>query len=746
MGPEDSYNVHAWDPDTKYELTSLIERGRVLNRPKGNQGKKAKYLYHSVLSAFDIETTSITEIQQSIMYIWQWHFIDTLSNDYITVYGRTWEAWKDCRDAICTALANDVYMVVLVHNLSYEFQFLSALYPFQPEEVFATEPRSVLRCTMLKHLEFRCTMRHSNTSLSVYTKQWHVKHQKLSGEEFDYSIKRYPWTELSKQELLYAVHDVIGLCEAYMAEMAHWKDTLYTVPYTSTGYVRRICKKAWAKINYADRVSWVPSLEVYRLLQEAFRGGDTHGDRRHSTPASYGRAVICYDVKSYDRVSSYPDVLINCKYPLGDWYKLQSGKKYYSELDEIEKYINQYEKAIVTHAHFEGLTLRDMRWEMPYIPESKCLNLEKAVYDNGRIVSADRLTMTITDVDWQIIKNEYKWDKVYFSDTYYCRYKYIPDFFCDVVRQFYWDKTQLKGAEPGTMEEIEYGLKKNLLNALYGMAAMKIVRDNTVFTNDDNMPYINDLDWKIRQIEKTENRIVSEKERRQMKDDIDHAQIEKAKKQAFCPFQLGVWCTAWARLELHRAFWLVHSQGGCSIYADTDSCKFIGDIDFSELNKYYIERSKARGAYAKDRKGKVYYMGIYNHEYTAKRFAHMGAKKYIYEVEPIPNAKKWSDQHGFHLTIAGVNKEKGAKELYEMGGFDAWHEGTVFKEAGGVQGIYNDADYGLYEINGRQIYIGRNVCLMPDYYTLGESTDYLRVLEYLLIHGEITGQTLGVEG
>ena len=110
----------------------------------------------------------------------------------------------------------------------------------------------------------------------------------------------------------------------------------------------------------------------------------------------------------------------------------------------------------------------------------------------------------------------------------------------------------------------------------------------------------------------------------------------------------------------------------------------------------------------------------------------MGAKKYIYE-----------DERGeLHLTVAGVNKKKGAEELKKQGGFNAWHGGTVFTEAGGVQGVYNDTDYGYLEIDGNQLFIGRNVCLLPDSYTLGESSDYLRVLEYLLIHGEINGYTL----
>ena len=126
-------------------------------------------------------------------------------------------------------------------------------------------------------------------------------------------------------------------------------------------------------------------------------------------------------------------------------------------------------------------------------------------------------------------------------------------------------------------------------------------------------------------------------------------------------------------------------------------------------------------------------MGVYEHEFTAPKFAHMGAKKYIYEDE----------NGGFHLTIAGVNKRKGAAELLKKGGFAAWHAGTKFVEAGGVQGVYNDIPFGWITIDGHDLYIGRNVCLLPDTYTLGEAQDYARVLEELLVMGRIDGETLG---
>ena len=731
-------NGQAWNEDARINLTLLIMDAEPLPQGRGNKGrrKEKRVEYLNVLSAFDIETTTLQDIKQSFMYLWQWHFRALNDDRMITVYGRTWEEWYDCAATVCSLIPEGRAMVVLDHNLSYEFQFLREYVSFDPDTIFATDVREVLKATVYNRLEFRCTMRHSNTTLSVYTKQWHVEHQKLSGDEYDYNKIRYPWTPLSHVELLYGLHDVIGLTEAYIAEMQYWKDDLYSVPMTSTGYVRRICKRAWALVNFYDRSSWIPSVDMLELLHLAFRGGDTHASRFHATSED-SEPVINYNVQSWDRASSYPDVLVNCMYPLGDWYNLQCGKEW-TGIDEINKYIDKYGKAVLTYVHFKGLRLADDSWEMPYIPKDKALYFENIVNDNGRVLSADFISLCITDVDWRIIREEYTWEKCYFSNTKYCRYRYLPDFFRDVVKQFFEDKTVLKGSPEGSMEEIEYNLKKQLLNALYGMAAQWPIKES-VFFMEDTGEWLNETDYKAREKSKEIGHKLSEFEKAAVGKELRENRWKSYKNKAFLPYQVGVWCTAWARLELHRAIKTVRSQGGRVLYCDTDSVKFIGNVNMNDINQFYKKRSENSGAYADNKSGKRYYMGVYDYEYTAAEFATMGAKKYVYRA---------NDNEHLHVTIAGVNKRKGAAELEKKGGISAFRSGTVFVEAGGIQGIYNDKPYGVIEREGHQLYIGTNICLMPDTYTLGMTDEYARLIDSIIIRGKIDAQTAsgGIEG
>ena len=148
---------------SQYFDFSIIENAAAAKR-KGGSKRGDKKTYKELVCAFDIETTRIAEIDQSIMYIWQFQV-----DEICTVYGRSWDEYQAFVAQICEALGDD-YLVVYVHNLSYEFQFLAGIYPFKASEVFAVESRKVLKCEMFGHIEYRCSYLQTNMSLGhIYT-------------------------------------------------------------------------------------------------------------------------------------------------------------------------------------------------------------------------------------------------------------------------------------------------------------------------------------------------------------------------------------------------------------------------------------------------------------------------------------------------------------------------------------------------------------------------------------------------
>ena len=111
-------------------------------------------------------------------------------------------------------------------------------------------------------------------------------------------------------------------------------------------------------------------------------------------------------------------------------------------------------------------------------------------------------------------------------------------------------------------------------------------------------------------------------------------------------------------------------------------------------------------------------MGVYEQEKTDQRFKTLGAKKYAFEQDGKT-----------YITVAGVNKRLGGKELERFGGLDAFNEGFIFREAGGMESVYNDEPYGYVNIDGHELYVGTNVLLRDSTYSLGITDEYRRILE-----------------
>lgn len=669
------------------EIVQLITKVHALRDRRGNKGNKKKIIYKDCICSFDIETTRIPEIEQSVMYIWQFGL---LVNDTIYyTYGRTWKEFNTFVDMIHDS---HLRLVIYVHNLSYEFQFLRNVFSFSNEDVFAVKSRKILKCVSEEYnIEFRCSYLLTNLGLDAFTKKMSVEHQKLSGEEFDYSKKRYPWTKMSSYEMQYSFNDVIGLLEAIHEQMVQWNDNLYTIPLTSTGYIRRMAKNALKSFNFKQRSSIIKSItpDLYTELREGFRGGDTHANR-------YYVNETLYNVKSCDRSSSYPDVIVNDRFPMSPFQKENDC----DENDLIR--FHQFGKCYIARFSFTRLKQKDIFYGSPYISKDKSRMLENEIVDNGRILSADFLETTLTDVDFDIVKQEYTWDSIEIHDVFTSKYDYLPKELINLVIKLYTDKTELKGVE----DKVNlYNASKALINSVYGMMAQDPVKFDIIFdeTNEKTF-YIED---------RTE-----EKKREK---------LEKYYKKNFLSYAWGVWVTAWARYRLKE---MVNIVGHSFVYCDTDSVKYLESEDKKEnerierlikkYNKVRQENSRKNGGFATDKHGITHFMGVYEDEGIYKEFKTLGAKKYVY---------KYNDDI-LHCTIAGVNKKYGGEELKSCDNFKV---GFTFNKAGGTESVYNDRDYGLYDIvdNGKKhsIYIGKNIVIRPSSYKIGITAEYERVLE-----------------
>lgn len=661
----------------KKHLSKIIQDIPIA-RNYSKRKKSDNTLFRNCMCAFDIETTYLEDIEQNIMYVWQFAVMDLRNNNIYYCFGRTWEEFIELMDDI---YHDGITILTWVHNLSYEFQFMRHWLHFDKSKVFALKSRKVVRAD-INGVQFRCSYIQTNKSLDSFTKDMNVEHQKLNGTDFDYSKKRYPWSEMTNTELQYCCNDVVGLLEAMQVRMTIEGDTLYSIPLTSTGYVRRLAKNAMKSFNYKQLHAMMCDEKVYKLLRLEFRGGDTHANRYHVNK-------ILENVASFDRASSYPDVMLNYKFPMSAF-----SLRMITDIDDLEHKCKVRDCCFIAVFTITNLRQKDIYYGAPYLSLDKAVEISGQTVDNGRILSADKAVYVLNDIDWKIVKSEYT-GNVEIEQVYMAKYGYLPQAYRNLVIDLFHKKTALKNVDG---QELNYMRSKELINSLYGMCAQNPVKPDVMYMDEPE------------QVFKLENIT-----------DIGK-KLEKYNKKAFLLYAWGCWVTAWARLKLKE---MINIVGDNFVYCDTDSVKFLVRDDYNkivkkieEYNNELKELSISNKGYADDKKGITHYLGVYEYEGTYKQFKTLGAKKYVYV-----------DENGtFKITIAGVPKKAGAIELEKIDNFNV---GFVFRDSGKLESVYNDNDYGTYFVDKdprHRIEVRSNIVLRESTYEIGLSSEYMYIL------------------
>ena len=687
--------------------------------PKGNN-KGVKY--YNCPCSFDIETTSfyIDETGNNItykdkeerqkfdptynpekratMYIWQ------LGLNGRVIVGRTWEEFRNC----CVELSKLLHLseknriILYVHNLSYEFQFISRL--FKWVNVFSIDVRKPIYAISTLWIEFRCSYLLSGYSLAMLGKQLTThKVEKLEGD-LDYSLMRNTKTPLTDKELGYCVNDV-RVVMAYIQEKLEQEGILSTLPITKTGYVRQYCRKRCLYLEghrqnkrYKELMEKlkINDIDEFDLMQRAFQGGFTHCN-------AYHMGDIMKNVASYDFTSSYPYVMVSEKFPMSGGVKVKVDTE-----EQAEKYFQKY------LAIFDVCFINLMPIETNDNPlsSSKCYKKVNVVENNGRVVNADLVATSLTNIDWQVMKQFYKWDSVKFGTFYIYYSNYLPTPLVDCILELYEKKTTLKGVEG---MEVEYLKSKEMINSVYGMAVTNPLRDEIIFDGLlwENTPPTN---------------------REELLDKYNNS------RNRFLFYPWGIFVTSYARRNLFTGIKAVEDD---YIYSDTDSIKFTNPDKhktyFEGYNKMVTKKLEKAMAYhgfsiertrPKTKEGKEKPLGVWDFEGVYKRFKTLGAKRYMVEED---NALKVNGvSYPVSLTVSGVNKKVAIPYLWDLTGgntekiFELFNEGLEIPPSKSGKNLHTYIDG---EIEGQLV----------DY--LGNKAPYK---ELCCIHLEPTGYDLSI--
>lgn len=632
---------------------------------------KKSYSCYNYVAAFDIETTNDDMTRNSFMYTAQFSF-----NEDKNIILRSWNDVLQLLKYINDNIQHD--LIIYVHNLSYEIQFLEGIYDFKKDDMFCLDNHKVLYAKMYDHIIFRCSYQLTSYSLDKFCVEMDVKNKKVHG--FDYEKVRYPWTKLTAFEKSYILNDVIGLVQALKKFIFDIHQTnIANIPLTSTGFVRKDMKEIVNNIISKKKLQVMqPDPYLHGMLRSGFRGGDTHGNRYFTNKILVSEPD--YQLISKDESSAYPYTMCCKLFPFGDM-------KYIGEasIEAIESKIRSG-YACLFKITFEFIELKNKYDGCPYLALSKTLYMPDYTFnDNGRILSGKGICLVITDLDWKIIKDTYNFKIYKIEDLYQCKYKMLPEPIRKYIIQLYKNKTALKHSDP-----VNYMISKQKINACYGMIVQNLLKPMTIYEDG---------------IYKFENK------------EMDELYKELLRKP-FIPYQIGVWVTAWARYCLYEGRKAIGYEN--FVYSDTDSIKYFETPDnrncFDKINRQRIKEAKQYGAFAADDKGDIHYMGVYEDDGSYTRFKTLGAKKYAYE-----------DNTGLHLTLAGVNKKSGAKE---MGCLENFKIGFEFKESAGLSARYNDNADRYIEREGHRIHITRNLYLAKTTYLLDITKEYQDCIDF----------------
>lgn len=613
----------------------------------------------NIAASFDIEVTSWEEklfsssdtIPYATMYIWQF----SLNGE--VCYGRTYIQFLQLLEGLhkILELSSKRYLLIYVHNLGYEFQFIRNW--IQWTKVFAVKTRRPLFARAggdFEGIEFRCSYLLSNFALKYIGDNLLTRYpvKKLTGN-LDYSLIRTWETPLSESELAYCINDV-RVVTSYIQEKIENEGGINNIPLTNTGYVRRYTRNqcfygfqpspnenvhnffntSQCKEYHALMKSLIcTSTEEFTLWKDAFAGGFTHASIFHNSHTISTFDFLSDDFEhitstmcSMDLSSAYPASAVKDYFPMSRGIRIGEiiSKDYFRYLNSIYCTISE-----VTFYDIE----ENFYYEH-YISSHKCIQLINPELDNGRVIKADALTIVLTELDFDIIEKTYSFSSIQVTNCYIYTRGNLPSALITAFLDLYADKTTLKGVDS---RYTEYMVKKNMINSGYGMMVTSIVRDLLDYESG----------W-------FKEKASADAQQKQL-----HDYNTSFNRFLFYPW--GVYITAHVR---HTIWQAILECGEDYVYADTDSVKF---KNYSRHKEYFdkfnenITVQLAESAYKTDnqlskympmdKKGKSHPIGVFEKDAEYYAFKTLGAKRYYTLTHYSESLFKFS------LTISGVNKK-----------------------------------------------------------------------------------------
>lgn len=519
------------------------------------------------------------------------------------------------------------HITIWVHNLKYDIWAL--LEPLHKYFQVKQDKTMIIKSKIIRlqagQFEFRDSLVLTGLSLAKSGIEYDIPEEfrKKSGD-WNYDIIRTQESELTDEEMGYAINDVLALEQIIRNLMKlHDVKRIQSLPPTKTGFVRRIVKSA-VKNNpeHVDRLNFSNTDETDKLTQRAYHGGISdisRWDEKH-----YGKGII----GDFDMTSQYPFVLCTQLYPCGD--SRTDGATTPEDLNTlIAEGWGFFADVIFDFIELKNDMISPIltnEWYKIYRNDHRNLFFGSRVYR-----SFSPFEYTLSSVEYQELKKYFNFKlRVVYCERFHM--KRLPRVFISTILDAYANKTIYKGDDEN---ETKYRLAKIVVNSIYGICGTSpLFREKTLDTSN----------WEIRDL--TEAELIYK---------MKHSKPQKR----FVDYRWAPFVTSYARSFLGRA---LAEVGHDAIYCDTDSVKFQNDDHkyddwFSCENERIIQILKqsaddlgimADRFMPKDNKGRPRPLGVWDNDSFEGEF---------YAKAPKDNTKLKHTAAGdkLQITSSGIN-------------------------------------------------------------------------------------------
>lgn len=528
-----------------------------------SRSRRERHHHTPYVAAFDTETSTITMDgnQIAFMYVWQ------MAVENEAFYGRTWSEFKRCLQKMKNEmhLAVDYKLIVYVHNLKYDFGFYKKEINLDGNDFVARSRRTVLKHIMDDCFEVRDSAVYTEEPLEHMGEEIGIP--KMQG--YDYSRIRHALTPLTPEELEYCEHDVLILTKYFRLEAEKLNCSIYKLALTATQKIKRGINEEFARESrmYQNMIMSRQLKDndhdnhILDLLKHAFFGAFNYSSQLI-------RGITQKNVAGIDISACYGAQCLLHPYPVGKFTPIELPES----TDDLKNNPRYAGKAMLIT--FAAKDVSAKYADIGFLPINVHNYWQRPASDINnvaakRVLTASKLEMTLTDVDFRLFLEFYSYSAIKFVSIMASDYGDMPPYMIRSIEKTHRKKLEIqrrnniiKSSRPLTLaEQLEYTHAKTGVSRIYGILVQDPVRDIYEWN-----PEINDI----------------------------QKNGEQKNKSQFQPvlYQWGVWVVAWARYEILRLLIKLSGTGknfddSKTLYSDTDSLYFkLAESDIEIVKSY----------------------------------------------------------------------------------------------------------------------------------------------------------------